>query len=53
MNLLAKQKYNHRYRKQTSDYQGGSRRGINWGTGIDIYTPCCAVLGHSVVSDSL
>ena len=38
MNLCMKQKLSHRCRKQTYGYQGGSRGGINWEIGIDIYT---------------
>ena len=49
MKLLAKQKQSHRYRKQTSDYQGEGRRGINWETGIHIHTVLC--VSHSAVSD--
>ena len=37
MNLFTKQKLSHRCRKQTYGYQGG-KEGINWVTGIDIYT---------------
>ena len=38
MNSFTKQKQSHRCRKQTYGYQGGSGGGINWETGIDIYT---------------
>ena len=38
MNLLTKQKQTHRHREQTYGYQGKRREGINWATGIDIYT---------------
>ena len=39
MNLFTKQKQSHRCRKQTYGYQGGKGGGgINWETGIDIYT---------------
>ena len=40
MNLFTKQKQSHRCRKQTYGYQGGKGegRGINWETGIDMYT---------------
>ena len=37
MNLFTKQKQNHRCRKQTYDYQGAKRQGIER-LGIDIYT---------------
>ena len=37
MNLFIKQKYTHRYRKQTYGYQRG-KGGMNWGFGINIYT---------------
>ena len=38
MILFTKQKKSHRCRKQTYGYQGGKGGGINWETGIDIYT---------------
>ena len=40
MNLLTKQKQNHRLRKLTYDYQRGkvAGEGIYWEFGIDIYT---------------
>ena len=38
MNLFAKQKYRHKHREQMYGYQGGREVGMNWETGIDIYT---------------
>ena len=38
MNLFTKQKYSHRYRKQTYGYQGEKGGGIHCEIGIDIYT---------------
>ena len=38
MNLFTKKKQSHRHRKQTYSYQEGKEGGINWETGIDIYT---------------
>ena len=39
MNLLTKQKYSHRGRKQTSKKKWRGRGGVmNWEIGIDIYT---------------
>ena len=38
MNLFRKQKQSHRCTKQTYGYQVGKGGGINWETGIDIYT---------------
>ena len=38
MNLFTKQKQSYRCRKQTYGYQGVRGGGINWETGIDIYT---------------
>ena len=38
MNLLAEQKYRQRCRELTYGYQGGKGTGMNWETGIDLYT---------------
>ena len=38
VNLSAKQKYRHRHKKGTCGHQGGRRGGMNWETGVDIYT---------------
>ena len=42
MDLLKKQKQNHRHKKQTQGYQEGKTgRGINWETEIDMCTLLC------------
>ena len=38
MNLIAKQKQSHRYRKQLSCYQGKEGGVVNWEIEIDRYT---------------
>ena len=38
MNLFTKQEQTYRLRKQTYSYQWAKRVGINWETGIDVYT---------------
>jgi len=52
MNLFTKQKETYDNRKQTYIYQREKGERINWKFGINRYM-CCAVLSHSVVSDSL
>ena len=40
MSIVAKQKHSHSYREQTYVYQGGKKSGMNWETGMDLYTLC-------------
>ena len=50
MNLSMKPEQSHRYGKQTYGYQGISRGGINWETGIDINTTIYKIVNKNFIA---